>query len=280
MKFAVIQPKLSICGLFFSILLALFVSSIFDGLIPHALAHNAGTVPPSIVLWAWQRAENLSYIDPRLVGVAYLACQIELAGDSVRYHWRDQPLRVPAGTSLLPVVRIDTDRRNPPLLSAQQRAAVIKVLQKASFLSGVSNLQIDFDAMQSERSFYSKLLEDLKDTLPTPEFISMTALASWCLYDNWISNLPVDEMVPMMFSLGRERPKILLYFSGKDNQFLAKGCCNSVGLSLEDLEVNQLMIPLIKQRKMPVRFYFYTKSAWTREKVQRVQSLLHGQREH
>jgi hypothetical protein len=36
--------------------------------------------------------------------------------------------------------------------------------------------------------------------------LSMTALASWCSYDNgWMQGLPVDEAVPMLFRMEPDR---------------------------------------------------------------------------
>ncbi len=37
---------------------------------------------PRIVLWAWERRENLSFIDPNKTAVAYLARTLDLRGDS------------------------------------------------------------------------------------------------------------------------------------------------------------------------------------------------------
>ncbi|HKX29107.1 MAG TPA: hypothetical protein VJ302_15540, partial [Blastocatellia bacterium] len=34
--------------------------------------------PPRIVLWAWERPENLEFIDPGRIGVAFLARTIRL----------------------------------------------------------------------------------------------------------------------------------------------------------------------------------------------------------
>ena len=88
-----------------------------------------------------------------------------------------------------------------------------------------------------------------------------------------MSDLPVVETVPMMFSLGRDRQKILFYFKSH-TQFLAKSCCDSLGISLEDSEVNDLIIPKIKQGATPIRVYVFTKTRWTAAKVQEVQSIL------
>ncbi|HNB24804.1 MAG TPA: hypothetical protein PKZ32_20450, partial [Candidatus Melainabacteria bacterium] len=103
--------------------------------------------------------------------------------------------------------------------------------------------------------------------------ISITALASWCLFDNWIKDLPIDESVPMMFSLGRDREKVLLYIR-KHHDFLDARANRSLGLSLEDTRVNELMIPIAQKRKIPVRVYVFTRTAWTEKKIQAVRSLL------
>jgi len=65
-------------------------------------------------------------------------------------------------------------------------------------------LQIDFDARQSQREFYRKLLTEIRSRLPREMPLSITALASWCAYDDWIGDLPVDEAVPMYFRMGPE----------------------------------------------------------------------------
>jgi hypothetical protein len=227
---------------------------------------------PRRVLWAWQRSEDLSYINSREYGVAYLGCHAVLAEDSVYEHWRDQPLRVPPDAVLSPVLRIDSSRNRPPNLSDQQLQKLLKIIGRLSALPRTAQVQIDFDAVETERPFYRRLLEELRKECPSVP-VSITALTSWCLFDNWIKDLPVAETVPMLFSLGTERRKILLYFR-TSGDFLVTGCCKSLGLSLEDDEVNKLMIPSAKKRTIPVRFYVFTRSAWSRKKYQTVQSML------
>ena len=50
-------------------------------------------------------------------------------------------------------------------------------------------IQIDFDATKSERSFYRELITDLRQRLPANVHLSITALASWCMDDDWLSDL-------------------------------------------------------------------------------------------
>lgn len=228
---------------------------------------------PSTVLWAWQRSEDLSTLESDQFAVAYLACHVVLSGQETKEFWRNQPLKVKATTKLIPVMRLDCDRKNSPVLSAQQLERTAAVMRKLAALPQTAAVQIDFDALLSQRDFYKNLLELTKTNLPPKIPLSITALASWCLYDNWIKDLPVDETVPMMFSLGDERQKILLYFRS-GHEFLQKSCCQTLGLSLEDKEMNQLMIPLTRNRKIPVRVYVFTRNAWTPKKIRAAQTML------
>jgi hypothetical protein len=62
-----------------------------------------------VILWAWERREDLSFIDPRKVDVAYLAGTLYLRGDRVVIRPMRQPLIVPEDSFMIPVVRIETD---------------------------------------------------------------------------------------------------------------------------------------------------------------------------
>ncbi|MBC7999873.1 MAG: DUF3142 domain-containing protein [Leptolyngbya sp.] len=228
---------------------------------------------PSKVLWAWERAEDLSKIDRTEFGVAFLSCHVFVKGDKVISHWRNQPMRVPDETIVEPTIRIDIDRSEKATLSEAQIDQIVRVVVRAAKARNTAQVQIDFDALQNERNFYCRLLEKLRQELPDSIPISITALASWCLYDNWIKNLPVAETVPMMFSLGRDRQKVLMHFR-KGGDFLDARCKRSLGLSLEDTETNELMIPMLKKRKIPARVYVFTRTAWTDKKILEVHSLL------
>jgi hypothetical protein len=92
----------------------------------------------------------------------------------------------------------------------------------------VRALQVDFDAVESERPFYRALLEEVRRRLPPQLPLSITALASWCQSDSWISGLPVAEAVPMLFRMGSDR-----YSPGSD--FRADLCRSSVGISTDEL---------------------------------------------
>jgi Protein of unknown function (DUF3142) len=188
---------------------------------------------PKIVLWAWERPEDLRFLQPGEAGVAFLATTLFLYGDQVIVRPRLQPVQFPEGTPLMAVARIETDRSLPPALSAGQIARALPALTETARLPGVRALQIDFDATLSERAFYHRLLEELRRALPDSTALSITALASWCLGDEWLSSLPIDEAVPMLFRMGPAGHQILQRLAA-GGDFRAPLCRGSMGISTDE----------------------------------------------
>jgi hypothetical protein len=63
-------------------------------------------------------------------------------------------------------------------------------------------------------------------------FISITALASWCEgTKSWLTGLPVDEIVPMAFSMGPTAPAITTMLQ-RGGEFAFAGCRQSIGVEL------------------------------------------------
>ena len=212
---------------------------------------------PRLFLWAWERPEDLDFIDPQRVGVAFLSRTIYLQGDKVIERPRMQPLKVAPATTLIAVVRIEAVRDNRPTLSASQRAETVAALTRAARAPKVSALQIDFDALESEREFYKSLLLELRPRLPQGMPLSITALASWCIYDNWLDGLPVDEAVPMLFRMGVDEGHIKSYLK-EGGEFRSPLCRLSSGLSTDE--------PL-KLASPPARTYIFHTKSWTKDSV-------------
>jgi hypothetical protein len=208
---------------------------------------------PSVVIWAWERPEQLNSIDPTKVGVAFLAATIYLRGNEVAVRPRLQPLEVPPGTSLAAVTRIESDRLDRPELSTSQLTKTVATISRLKSLPGVVVVQIDFDATLSERSFYRQLLFGLRSTLPPTTGISMTALASWCQGDNWLDDLPVDEAVPMLFRMGIQANSIREQISSGE-KFRSQKCRDSVGVSTDEPLTN---LPFSK------RTYVFNPRSWS-----------------
>jgi hypothetical protein len=156
-------------------------------------------------LWAWERPEDLRFV-PDDVGVAFLTGTVVLDAARPRYLPRRQPLRVADGQPLMAVVRLEDDRGAPTALRPAVRAAVVDALVAAAAQPGVRAVQIDFDARASQRDDYRTLLREARGRLPSTTRLSITALASWCVFDRWVDADPwvVDETVPMLFDMGRD----------------------------------------------------------------------------
>lgn len=157
---------------------------------------------PPVMLWVWERPTDLSDIDPRSTGAAVLISTLTLRGSEILNRGRLQPFAIPDSAYRLAVIRIELDEIEPPVLSVVQRDALAGRILQAFGKVKANGLQIDFDAKLRERDFYRGLLEVLRARLQPALPLSMTALSSWCLDDVWIRNLPVDEVVPMFFSMG------------------------------------------------------------------------------
>jgi len=213
---------------------------------------------PRIVLWAWERREDLSFIDPRQIAVADLDRTLDLSGDTVVVRPRFEPLTVPTRTVLIPVARIEIDRRSPPSLSVAQRLQTARIIA-AMAASSPPGIQIDFDAIRSQRNFYRALLADVRGRLPPSTALSITALASWCLDDDWVAGLPVDEVVPMLYRMGSDTHEIRYEFQSRGD-FVPALARFSVGLSTDE------RLPGLGIGK---RVYLFSPTGWTSEKAQK-----------
>src|SRR6516165_7814480 len=68
---------------------------------------------PPLMLWAWDRDDDLRFLDTRDTGVAYLAATLTLRGEEVVLAPRHNPLALPAGVSRVAVVHVESDRAAP-----------------------------------------------------------------------------------------------------------------------------------------------------------------------
>jgi hypothetical protein len=208
---------------------------------------------PPVILWAWERPEDLSFLDPHRAGVAYLARTIRLRDDRVISRPRLQPLNVPEGTRMIAVARIETDRSAEPALNEAQITSTVEELLEIAAQPRVAAVQIDFDATTSERVFYREVIARLRKQLKPELALSITALGSWCEGDDWISQLPVDEAVPMLFRMGVDRERILSRMQSQSG-FTAKPCQSSAGVSTDE----PLTLPFATKR-----LYIFSPNPWS-----------------
>ena len=208
------------------------------------------------MLWAWERPEDLEFLDTNRYGVAFLAQTLILQEDDVVLRPRRQPLKVSPATKLMAVTRIEslktTGKRAS--LSDRQKDELVRLVLKSLELDKVLAIQIDFDAAASEREFYRSLLKDLRAKLPESVPLSMTALASFCIGDRWLDDLPVDEAVPMIFRMGADDVAIKNSLSS-GNDFREPLCRLSYGVAIDE--------PLQMNMDQTRRLYVFADHAWT-----------------
>jgi hypothetical protein len=247
---------------------------------------------PQLFFWAWERPEDLRFLEHKDAGVAFLAKTIYIpvpdedpskdAGGTIRVRPRLQPLRVAPGTPLIAVVRIETRAgRQPagyfladtrasspgPYSALQQQRAVAEIADVAN-LPNVRAIQIDFDATVSERAFYAGLLSDVRAKLPSSIPLSITALASWCIGDPWLEQLPtgtIDEAVPMLFRMGPDASNVAKFLSTGAG-FPVPACQGSLGLSTDEplprALLNTVFVPTLSVPRNK-RVYIFAPRAWT-----------------
>jgi hypothetical protein len=185
------------------------------------------------MLWAWERPTDLRFINPKEAGVSFLARTIRLRSGELDMRPRLQPLQLPDAVSVMAVARVETDAVNKPTFSAQQREKLAGAIADMATLPNVSNIQIDFDATQSERAFYRDVIIDVRRRLPESVSLSITALASWCTSDDWLSDLPIDEAVPMLFRMAGDGKEIARRLDAGDD-FISPACRHSYGISTDE----------------------------------------------
>ncbi len=100
-------------------------------------------------------------------------------------------------------------------------------------LPGIASIQIDFDARQSEREFYRQLISDVRRKLPANLTLSITALTSWCTGDDWLTDLPIEDAVPMLFRMGPDRQQVLARVQN-GQAFASAPCRNSYGIATDE----------------------------------------------
>lgn len=163
--------------------------------------------PPSrLVLWAWERAEDL-----RFAPDAEIAVQtgfIELAGDTIRARGRYFPLKSAKPPATV-VVHVQIDHTVPLRWSPALRANLAAAVRYYAGAAPAGRVQLDFEVRRSERQVLLDTLADLRAALPRATTLSMTALASWCMFDDWLQSAPVDEIVPMLFRMQKDGPAIM-----------------------------------------------------------------------
>ena len=214
-----------------------------------ALRRESRPPVPRVLLWAWERPVDLRQL-PTGAGVAVLAQTITVSGDAHVTAPRRHPLQVAPSTYVIAVTRIEAPGAPPARREAI--ATLADDIVRTRQLPQVREVQIDFDARASQRSMYRQLLQDVRAALPPAMPLSMTALASWCLDDDWLDELPVDEAVPMLFRMGPSESAYRREFATRRT---APACRGALGVSLDEGTGITL--------RRGTRLYVFNPSPWT-----------------
>jgi hypothetical protein len=226
---------------------------------PRAREHS-----PQLILWAWERPEDLRFLGQRRVGVAVLAGTVHLRGEDVLVDPRHQPLRMAPGAFVIAVTRIEIDSDVTPVFSDSQVSRMAGAVVRLSRIPGIAGVQIDFDALESQRSFYRSVISATRAGVPSSVPLSITALASWCLGDRWMKGLPIDEAVPMLFRMGRDGASVVRQMRRRV-PFRDSRCRESLGLSIDELE---------GWERPATRIYVFNPRPWTPQALESVERLL------
>jgi hypothetical protein len=210
---------------------------------------------PDTVLWAWERPEDLRAL-AEAKGVAFLAQTITLGPDAPLLYTRRQPLYVPDTSPLIAVTRIESPRPKRVTVTDHETRVIVDAIVMSAGLPRVVAVQIDFDAVESQRPLYLDLLRRVRGALPDHTPLSMTALASWCAGDRWLHDAPVDEIVPMLFRMGPATEALKQVATSIES--VDARCRAAVGTSLDE------PLRIVRQHR---RVYAFSATAWTRQSL-------------
>jgi hypothetical protein len=188
---------------------------------------------PPLVLWAWDRDDDLRFVDPTDTGVAILAATLTLRGEGVVLTPRHNPLALPAGIRRVAVAHVETDRAEPPALNAAQLRRFVDMLVAVNDEVAHSVLQVDYEAVASQRTFFIDAIAALRQRLPGAA-ISVTALASWCFNESWTWRLDADEIVPMLFRMGYDGRRVRANLQN-GGDFRGPDCRSAFGVATDEL---------------------------------------------
>jgi hypothetical protein len=244
----------------------------FVTLLSYACSGSKNTVNPSLssqmpnkILWAWEMPEDVSFADAKDYGVAFLAQTVFLQNDRVIPKKRQQPLKMADGAYAIAVTRVetykDTDKR--PKLSDDMVRQTAEVIAETLQLPNVKAIQIDFDATSSEREFYRKMINEVRNHLRENTPLTMTSLASWCTGDAWFNDFPIDEAVPMVFQMGADSDRIKRYLAN-GNDWAEPLCRGSYGISFEEGRFEGM--------RDGRRMYYFKNTPWLAEDLPKLAS--------
>lgn len=205
---------------------------------------------PQIILWSWQRQDNLSFLKEGST-VAPLISTLVIKDQNITENRRLNSLKLPKAANVIPVIRIEISKGTK--LTDDTIDNIFYLFKRYIDALSPKIVQIDFDALKSQRGFYKKLLEKLTYNFSHIKW-TITSLASWCLYDPWIDDLPIDYAIPMFYNLGSQKEKILANL--KLNSYKSKKCKSIIGMHAKTM---------LKLKQNENIIFIFTDTPWTKK---------------
>lgn len=218
---------------------------------------------PKMTLWAWDRYEDLSFIEGCKASVAFYAGTIFLRDHETLFKPRLRSLKLPKILETTPVFRIES-RYSGSQPAASTAGEVVNIIKRYQSSHRCTRIQLDFDAKESERPFFGAVLKLMRERLNPGTHIAITALASWCLFDRWldIGSAAPDEAIAMLFSMGTSRDAVLSLL--KTQQLATGGHTKvSIGISANEGYTNRRLKELSLLAN-PCKLYIFNSLPWTR----------------
>lgn len=183
------------------------------------------------IAWLWDKSALPEWSQRH---AAVVVEHIHLTGDDVRSRPRLDSAPLLASTRVTPVVHVEVSTVNPPVGIERSRAHILRSMRRAADLSTSGWIQLDMEARPSQREFYHSLVREIKDNLPSTIQLSVTALAWWCRSPAWLDALAADEVVPMVFRMGKDAESLRRMWSTAPGKLHPRCRYGAIGQAMQE----------------------------------------------
>ncbi len=220
---------------------------------------------PADIAWVWDHHAPPASATAWAVTVT----QMRLTPRGIEERPRRQGLPLPGNRPVTPVVHVDPlpqPRRQVPAgelydgrgadaspgraLNERQQIAIEQRVVAAARRSTSGWVQLDFEAVPSQRDSYHALVKRLRAALPASTRLSVTLLAWQCRSRAWMDPIVADEVVPMFFRLGRDTARWQRELAAGAATLHPRCRHEAAGFAPQDTP------PAAWQRRWPKRYWF------------------------
>jgi len=218
-------------------------------------ARGADAPPAGGIAWMWDGARVPQPL-PLPAEIAPVFQQILFRGTQVLVRPGHPPHGLPPGVRVTPVVHVEMSVVRPPVDIDAHESLVVDAVAHAAARSTSGWVQLDLEAHPSQRAFWRRLVRDARAALPPGTRLSVTALAWWCRSNDWLDDLPADEVVPMFFRMGRDGPAMRAMLAAQPDRLHARCRGEALGRSLQE-PFPDTVLPSFR------RTYWFDNRHWT-----------------